>query len=378
MPWFTKRQPSARRTGAFMASMDWQWVLGQDECTLAENARRAKALRHSRIIMSLALVFFLLATLAIGVPWFMQWRSEHAASQTSKAAEKTVAGWPYPKARLALQAAEQYNAKLAKSRQPTLGETYDPFSAEAQHEANGNEDTLQSNEDTEYTSLLNAGDSLMGSVVIPKISVDLPIRHGTSKLTLDRGVGHLYGTSLPTGAGGTAGNSAHTVLTGHRGLVEALMFTRLDEMKVGDYMYEKVFGRTLAYRVDRISVIDPSDASQLRIQPGEDRLTLMTCTPFGVNTHRLLVSGLRVSIPNPAPEPDHATTDTTRIMRQSFMIGALTALLLLCLYRLHPGARRRREQTNRRVKHMRSPSGISSHCLCSDHSDTHRLRIREP
>lgn len=354
MPWFTKRQPSTRGTGALMISMNWQWVLGQDERTLAENARRAKALRHSRIIMSLALVFFLLATLAIGVPWFMQWRSEHAAAQTSKAAEETVAGWPYPKAELALQAAEQYNAKLAKSGQPTLGETYDPFSDEAQHEEDGNEDTLQSNKDAEYTSLLNAGDSLMGSVVIPKISVDLPIRHGTAKLTLDRGVGHLYGTSLPTGASGKAGNSAHTVLTGHRGLVEALMFTRLDEMKMGDYMYEKVFGRTLAYRVDRISVIDPSDTSQLRIQPGEDRLTLMTCTPFGVNTHRLLVSGTRVSIPSPAPEPNHAAPDTARIMRQSFMVGALTTLLLLCAYRLLPGTRRLREQTNRHARHMQA------------------------
>ena len=129
---------------------------------------------------------------------------------------------------------------------------------------------------------------------MPKIGVELPIRHGTSEPVLAVGAGHLYGTSLPVG-----GTGSHTVVTGHRGLVKSLMFTRLDELHDGDFMYIKVMDETLGYEVDRISVIEPDDVSRLKIVPGEDRLTLMTCTPYGINTHRLLVSGHRVAIPLP-------------------------------------------------------------------------------
>lgn len=104
--------------------------------------------------------------------------------------------------------------------------------------------------------------------------------------------------SLPVG-----GKSTHSVITGHRGLVTALMFTRLDEMKKGDFFYIEIMNETLGYEVDNISVIDPSDVSKLKIRKGEDRVTLMTCTPYGINTQRLLVSGHRASIPEPAPDP---------------------------------------------------------------------------
>ena len=103
--------------------------------------------------------------------------------------------------------------------------------------------------------------------------MDLPIYHGTSESALASGTGHLYGSSLPVG-----GESTHSVITGHRCLVEAMMFTRLDEMKVGDYFYIDVMGETLGYRVDRIEVIEPDDTSRLKIVEGEDRVTLMTCT----------------------------------------------------------------------------------------------------
>ena len=134
----------------------------------------------------------------------------------------------------------------------------------------------------------------MGTIKVPKQSINLPIYHGTSEEALASGAGHLYGTSLPVG-----GKSTHSVITGHRGLVEAMMFTRLDEVKKGDFFYIEVMGETLGYKVDNISVILPDDTSKLRIAPGEDRVTLMTCTPYGVNTHRLLISGHRVSIPAP-------------------------------------------------------------------------------
>lgn len=154
----------------------------------------------------------------------------------------------------------------------------------------------------------------MGTIRIPKISVRLPIYHGTSESALASGAGHLYGSSLPVG-----GKSTHAVLTGHRGLVEAAMFTRLDEMRVGDYFYIEVMGRTLGYQVDRITVIEPNDTSQLKIVPGEDRVTLMTCTPYGVNTHRLLVSATRSAIPDEIPAENDAVKDARAI-------GAITGI----------------------------------------------------
>lgn len=135
------------------------------------------------------------------------------------------------------------------------------------------------------------------------------------------GAGHLYGTSLPVGGEGT-----HAVITGHRGLVDAMMFTRLDELDEGDFMYVEVLGSTLGYQVDRVSVIDPDDVSQLKIAPGEDRLTLMTCTPYGVNTHRLLVSGHRVDIPLLAPDP-HDVRDVRAIGIRAFAASAIVGAL---------------------------------------------------
>lgn len=164
---------------------------------------------------------------------------------------------------------------------------------------------------------------ILWEVSIPKISVKLPIYHGTSEQALAKGAGHLYGTSLPVG-----GTNTHAVITGHRGLVEAMMFTRLDEMKQGDFMYVEVMGETLGYQVDRIGVIDPNDTSRLTIEPGEDRLTLMTCTPYGINTQRLLVSGHRVSIPMPAPDP--TDLHDVRSIGLWVGVGVLVGGMVLC------------------------------------------------
>ena len=170
----------------------------------------------------------------------------------------------------------------------------------------------------------------MGTIRIPKISVRLPIYHGTSQSALASGAGHLYGSSLPVG-----GRSAHAVITGHRGLVEAMMFTRLDEMRVGDYFYIEVMGRTLGYKVDRISVIEPNDTSNLKIVPGEDRVTLMTCTPYGVNTHRLLVSAVRSAIPGVIPEERNAAKDA-RLIAIAVSAGVLVSGMLLAWLRSRP------------------------------------------
>ncbi len=141
-----------------------------------------------------------------------------------------------------------------------------------------------------YKEVLNiSGDGIMGYIQIPKISVDLPIYHGTSEEVLEKGVGHIQNTSVPIG-----GNSTHSVLTGHTGLPNAELFTRLDELVVGDIFYIHVLNDILTYKVYEIKVVLPDNIDELRITSGEDLVTLVTCTPYGVNSHRLLVKAERV------------------------------------------------------------------------------------
>lgn len=144
--------------------------------------------------------------------------------------------------------------------------------------------------DDEYWNLLDVdGTGVMGYVEIPAISVRLPLYHGTSGSVLERGLGHLGGTSLPVGGFGT-----HCVVSGHRGLPSALLLTNLDQLKRGDRFCFHVLGRTIAYQVDRIEVVDPDEVSSLKAAAAGDYATLLTCTPYGVNTQRLLVRGHRV------------------------------------------------------------------------------------
>ena len=266
-----------------------------DVSDITEERRR---LARNLVVMRIVTVLLILAAACVaGFPLAMQFRSGMELAKTTATSASQVAGWPYPKADDELKAAHEYNEKLAKSGQPVLGEAIDPFT-DAQGGSHASGKDTASAKDKAYQRLLDAGNEVMGAIKVPKQSIDLPIYHGTSEEALAAGAGHLYGTSLPVG-----GKSTHSVITGHRGLVEAMMFTRLDEVRKGDFFYIEVMGHTLGYKVDRISVILPDDTSQLRIVPGEDRVTLMTCTPYGVNTHRLLVSGHRVAIPVPAPEP---------------------------------------------------------------------------
>ena len=140
-----------------------------------------------------------------------------------------------------------------------------------------------------YSDVLNlASDGVMAYIDIPSISVYLPIYHGTDEETLTKGVGHIAQTSLPIG-----GSSSHCVLTGHTGLTTAELFTRIDELVIGDVFYIHVLNQTLKYEVYEIEVILPDDISSLTIEEGRDLITLVTCTPYGVNTHRLLVKAER-------------------------------------------------------------------------------------
>ena len=165
-------------------------------------------------------------------------------------------------------AAEQYNAMLSGAATITEGGASAPPLA--------------------YAQQLTVG-GVMAYVDIPKINVYLPVQHGTDADTLERAVGHVVGTSLPVG-----GSSTHAVLSAHSGLASSKLFSDIDQLTEGDTFYIHVLGEVLAYKVDAINTVLPTDTSLLQIENGKDYVTLVTCTPFGVNTHRLLVRGHRI------------------------------------------------------------------------------------
>ncbi len=314
------------------AGMGWRQPAFDEVIDVADEMRERRRNRRSmRMMYAIGALLIVAAIYIGGFPAALQYRAAVELSRTSAQSARTIAGWPYPQADDAFAAAKSYNERLAVSGQPILGEAKDPFAAVqggSRASETDDDDGSASSKDEEYQGLLDSGGGVMGTIRIPKISVNLPIYHGTSQSALASGAGHLYGSSLPVG-----GKNTHAVITGHRGLVNATMFTRLDEMRVGDYFYLDVMGHTLGYQVDRISVIEPNDTSKLKIVPGEDRVTLMTCTPYGVNTHRLLVSAVRSSIPDVIPDESDAAKDARLIAIVAAVITLLLGLVLLWLRR---------------------------------------------
>ena len=180
------------------------------------------------------------------------------------------------------------NTKLIEAKELAVAYNQTILPGAQDEDSFSNEALLNAIED--YAGLLNlAGDGIMGYVEIPKIGVTLPIFHGTNNSTLERGVGHLLGSSLPVG-----GESTHSVLTAHSGMASQKMFSDLDRLKIGDIFFLDVLGEKLAYQVDQIKTVLPYDTTFLQTEIGNDLCTLVTCTPFGVNTHRLLVRGTRI------------------------------------------------------------------------------------
>lgn len=158
--------------------------------------------------------------------------------------------------------------------------------------ARGNTFTLPEEWQSIYEGLLDpSGNGVMAYIEIPSISVTLPIGHGTGEAVLKRSVGHLEWSSLPIG-----GDSTHCVLSGHRGLPSSELFTNIDHLEIGDIFYIHILGESHTYRVDNIAVVEPGDYSLLGITEGKDYVTLVTCTPYGINSHRLLVRGVRVDV----------------------------------------------------------------------------------
>lgn len=185
----------------------------------------------------------------------------------------------------------------------------------------------------EYARMLEVHEQI-GYVNIPKITQELPVFAGTDESVLQRGVGHLQGTSLPVG-----GNNTHTVITAHRGLPKARLFTDLNQLKTGDVFYFHNLSETLAYQVDDIKVIEPQEIEHLEIVPGHDYMTLLTCTPYMVNSHRLLVRGHRIPYSQEIEEKQQAIHEENRMYKILFYITL--AILMIVLIRLLLNRRRR-------------------------------------
>lgn len=227
-----------------------------------------------------------------------------------------------------LEAARQYNSEL-------LGniELLDPFSP------------LKKEVDARYQSLLSTNEAgMMGYIRIPKIDVELPIYHGTEETVLQSGVGHFEGTSLPVG-----GESTHAVLTGHRGLPSKILFTDLDKLSEGDIFYIKILGETFAYQVDQILTVLPEDTKALTIATGEDYVTLVTCTPYAVNTHRLLVRGMRIPYEEAIRQtPDEGITPTLPFQVKLLLLAIGILILIFIGYKLWNRTRNRKEMRRKR------------------------------
>lgn len=176
--------------------------------------------------------------------------------------------------------------------------------------------SLTEDEIKEYRRLLNPqGDGMMGYVEVPKIRCKLPIYHGTEEESLVNGTGHLEWSSLPVG-----GENTHCVISGHRGVPSARLFTDIDQLLIGDVFYLHILGKTLSYQVDQIVTVLPEELDNLQIEAGLDLCTLVTCTPYGINTHRLLVRGYRI---------DNANADNMKMIADAYQISPWIVVAML-------------------------------------------------
>ncbi|MBQ6239460.1 MAG: class C sortase [Firmicutes bacterium] len=232
-----------------------------------------------------------------------------------------------------LEEAREYNARLARTR---------------------TEYTLTDEQLEEYNSVLNvSGTGIMGYVDIPSIKVTLPIYHGTDEAVLQTAVGHIESTSLPVG-----GANTHCVISGHRGLPSARLFTDIDRLTVGDIFTLNVLDEVLTYEVEQILIVEPYDLSGLQIIPGRDLVTLVTCTPYGINTHRLLVRGHRIEtgkVSNVRVMADAIQIDKTTV---AVFIAAPVLLALMGIVLIATGIQRRRIRRLRSMQAYALPAKI--------------------
>lgn len=241
-------------------------VLSSEKKQNKSKSKKKKRTTSSQLVVG---ILFLAGLCLLIYPSFANWVNSRHSSYAVAQYNHTVQEMDDTEIKQLLQEATEYNQMLYQSRKGTMTDIAS----------------------VDYSTVIFVeGSKLIGTIEIPSIDVNLPVFRGTSSDVLADGVGHLEGSSLPVG-----GESTHTVLTGHRGLPTAMLFTRLDELRAGDIFIIKVLNETLTYEVDQIRVVLPKEVDELTITPGEDLATLVTCTPYGVNTHRLLVRGHRIS-----------------------------------------------------------------------------------
>ena len=240
-----------------------------------------KKKRRRRLTTILLLVVMMIGLgLLIYPPFSEYWNSFHQSRAIISYAEK-VANLDKEKYEQIWNAALDYNQRLSKK---------------------SNHWAMEEEDKQEYDAQLNVdGTGNMGFISIPKANINLPLYHGTNESVLQTSVGHIEGTSLPVGSIHSNEEdfdqveyASHCVLSGHRGLPSARLFSDLDVMEVGDVFYLTILDQTLTYEVDEINIVEPGDSSKIEIVPGMDLVTLVTCTPYGINTHRLLVRGRRI------------------------------------------------------------------------------------
>lgn len=259
----------------------------------------------------LAVILFLLALGMTLYPVISNYVNQKCASEIHTAYQEVIQQTDNSELLKAKELAVAYNNAITPG-----AASEDSYSQEALQAAS-----------QDYDSLLNiTGEGTMGYVEIPKISVNLPIYHGTGNDSLDRGVGHLLGSSLPVG-----GSSTHSILTGHSGMASHKMFTDLEQLIVGDVFYLHILDEILAYQVIEINTVLPHDTSFLGIEHGEDYCTLVTCTPYGVNTHRLLVRGSRIPYEEAEILVEEIQTEEveTSTWEQQYIRGLVIGLLVL-------------------------------------------------
>ncbi|KRN51192.1 sortase family protein [Kandleria vitulina DSM 20405] len=195
---------------------------------------------------------------------------------------------------------------------------------------------LKKHTKSKYDSYLNISkNGVMGTIVIPKINVEIPIYHGTGEKELQTGVGHMEGTSLPVG-----GTSSHCVLSAHRGLPSAKLFTDLDKMKKGDLFFLHILDKTLAYKVEDIFTVKPNETDKLSLIKGKDYVTLLTCTPYAVNTHRLLVRGVRTAY----KQNQEQNVSILKDYRVWILIGTIVALIIVNVFMVIKNKKKKRSK----------------------------------
>lgn len=253
----------------------------------------------------------------MGYPVLSNWICEYTASVDIASYNAIVEEQDTSELDAMLEAAVEYNAALS---------------------GNSSSDSV-----ADYEDLLTVTD-VIGYIEIPKLGVYLPIYHGVEDDVLQKGIGHMPETSLPVG-----GESTHAVLSGHTGLPAAKLFTDLDQMEEGDMFYIHVLNRILAYQVDQIKIVLPEETDDIRIVEGEDYVTLLTCTPYGVNSHRLLVRGTRVeytsevvSVQAPADTTTKQKIPVSKILWYGALAGGAVLLLIILLILFAPGKRKKK------------------------------------